>query len=401
MSPSSHIGGSASASAAASAKAAIVLPSDKEAGRMVISPGRDKKDSDFARRLKLSEDSFDGSSSAGAGDGGECKQMGQEQRRLPRRAAAAAAAAAEASSSSSSGSSSSSSSSSTAVSTTRDEWKAASTSAGRTYYYNRRTRVSAWKLPEGATLVESSASATTGSSSSSSSSSPIKQQPYSSSSLGSSGTYSTHAPARVAPLPLYCMFCGAHPAGGDGEDVSLAAHMQECTSCDLTNRDVVEAVCALAAAIGIVQPAFNSAVSVGGKGTSSSRQQQQQQPLGGNDNPQYQQNQLAASRASSSVASSTAKYTEDSFDSFTDMTMTSREQQEEQCEYCARTFAAGRLVHHEPSCREAHSFRKVPFDAARKRQAGTAMELFMPKSPSSLPKPPTPTSGGSRPSSRK
>ena len=80
----------------------VVVPIEKEAGRLVISPGRERGESEFARRLEQAERSELEEDRSVPAD--------QSQHQRP------------------------------------DEWKAAVTSDGRTYY-NRRTRVSAWKVP--------------------------------------------------------------------------------------------------------------------------------------------------------------------------------------------------------------------------------------------------------------
>ena len=115
-------------------------------------------------------------------------------------------------------------------------------------------------------------------------------------------------------------------------------------------------------------------------------------------------NYILASQVSNANSTGTrdsiAKYSE-SFDSYVegeelregemDPRVTGDSWKSEKCTYCGRTFAPGRLSHHEPSCRNAHSFGKVvPFDTQRKRVAGTQMEF----SPRCLTKPATPSKTG-------
>ena len=78
-----------------------------------------------------------------------------------------------------------------------DEWKAATTSDGRTYYYNRKTRVSAWKVPFGGKLAAPSTSSLSSSSSSSRVPGDERQ---------TKNTVVTQSSG------LFCMFCGAAPA---------------------------------------------------------------------------------------------------------------------------------------------------------------------------------------------
>lgn len=312
-SPSSHA--SKFESTAVMKVTPVTVPTGKEAGRLIISPGRER--GEFARRLELAEMSE------------------VEERSTP----------------------------SESSQQRPDEWKAAVTSDGRTYYYNRQTRISAWKVPVGGKLAPSA---------------PLSSPPSSSSRVRCD-TQRAEDAVLSDSLGLFCMFCGVAPTS---LGVSLLAHLDECQRCDLASEEVVDVVMKLAAKLGT------------GRHTISKRE-----------------NSALASRASHVSSSGTrdsAKYSE-SFDSFVEgedsrggedggPQLTSEIWKSEKCTYCSRTFAPGRLAYHEPSCRNAHSFGKVvPFDAQRKRVAGTQMEF----SPSGLPKPATPSKMGATPSPNK
>jgi hypothetical protein len=293
-SPSTHH----TASTTATKKANVKLPSEKASGRIVISPGRKKEDSEFARRLRLSEgckdDKEDEEKSGAMNDG---ILTGKDAREA----------------------------------TLEDEWKIATTSDGRKYFYNRRSRVSAWKLPDGARLVESAG------------------QSHSRQHTTCASVQSSVSQVKTG---LFCMFCGVNPSV---EGSSLEGHLNSCSRFDVKDGDAIQTVYTLAAKMGLLTGAS---------------------VLG---DRQSQASQL------SQVSMGSQRY-EDSFDSFASTTDGDQGLEKEKCNYCGRTFAMGRLAHHEPSCRESHSFKTVPWDSGRKRTQGTALEFHHAKSPSEKPR---------------
>ena len=282
-SPSTHT----SASATAAKKVNVTLPGEKASGRIIISPGRNKEDSEFARRLQLSESYRDNEN-----EEKDVTANGDSIPRINERDTGAS-----------------------------NEWKAARTSDGRTYYYNRRSRVSAWKLPKGAKLVESG-------------------QPHN----RNNAPLSVQSSVSQAKTGLFCMFCGVNPSEEGG---TLEAHLSMCSRLDVKDSDAIHIVYALSAKMGL------------SNGTSSS---------------------VVGSRHSQASQASSVKY-EDSFDSFVLFEAEQGPGEKEKCHFCGRTFAMGRLAHHEPSCRDSHSFKKVPYDSGRKRTQGTPLEFHPSRSP--------------------
>ena len=165
----------------------VIFPSKMKAERLDISPGRERGDSEFARKL----DQADMNDTEG-------RIAHVESLQRP------------------------------------DEWKAATTSDGRTYYYNRKTRVSAWKVPFGGKLAAPSTSSLSSSSSSSRVPGDERQ---------TKNTVVTQSSG------LFCMFCGAAPAR---LGLSLLAHLDECQRCDLASEEVVDVVMKLAGKLGTV-----------------------------------------------------------------------------------------------------------------------------------------------------
>ena len=167
-----------------------------------------------------------------------------------------------------------------------------------TCYYNRRTRISSWKLPDGATLLDSSHQR--------------KQE-----TISHSATSSSIDEKLRNKSGMYCMFCGLN-ASEHGS--TLDEHLNMCTKFDSRSSDAVMDVHILARRMGIL--VIDDSLELG------SRQSQNSQ--------------------------SSIKY-EDSFDSFVSGEDTRASQSKEKCQYCGRTFAMGRLTHHERACRDAHA----------------------------------------------
>ena len=311
-SPSTHMSAST-----ASKKASITLPSEKAIGRISISPGREKKDSEFARRLKLNgnfkDDDGDGS------DGRRQHQQQQDEEKQERNTKIAG--------------------DTKKIAEVEDVWKTALTSDGRMYYYNRRTRMSSWKLPDGATLANPSQ--------------PSRHDRLTQSAASRETTETTET---TNAFGLFCMFCGTNLSGHGS---SLDKHLDTCLKFDIKSSDAISAVCILASKMGIMSGAGFSIL-------------------------ESQQSRSQASQSSS------VRY-EDSFDSFDERASDGKER----CEYCSRTFAKGRLAHHERACRDSHAFKKVPYDSGRKRVQGTQLEFHV-RSPSAFDKP-HPARSGSKP----
>ena len=314
----------------------ITLPSDRDSGRLVISPTRSRNFSEFGQKL----------------------------------AACVHAEGSPASDSFSKRSEITADHTTTATIVPLDEWKEAFTESGKKYYYNRRTRISCWRLPANAVLVGQRVEevATTPEEAvpvvtTVSSSTPARDCESVTTSVRASSAYSAasmletppgscpqrrqrdaqrlihngdsghgHIPSALTSTgaDLFCMFCGQR-------DSTLSEpwlqHIYTCTH--NKDRDNAHALQALLLAV------TNDTVATEKESESKKSESQELSLMDSND-----------------------------------------VQEKVTCTTCGRTFAnSSKLAKHANACIEA-TIKRVPYDGSRKRIAGTPMELFSPSRPS-------------------
>ena len=367
-SPSTTKLNSQSAKAMGTTVQTLLLPSDKESRRMAVSPTSSRTDSEFGRQLAASQERDRGATAAAA----TTRARPRTEKERPPAAVQAAHQPA-------------------------DEWKAAVTDGGKRYYYNRRTRLSAWRLPAGALCAEPAPGTSTNQEKDSKAAvvqaTDVDQTPPGQCAQRrqregqrhakqlQEDTLAKHSSLAGAGAPLFCIFCGERDAAMQGGQGAFLEHLSQCARG--RNGDTNEALLAV-----------NAYLTQLAGGAMKQLPQPQRQAL---------QNLSGTSEAGGADLAE--------FDwneqSYQDYSASSSVLNQVECSTCGRTFAdESKLSKHAPACLES-SIKRVPYNGSRKRIVGTPMELMparfiSPGSPAAAPGTPgtgsrsTPTSSSKK-----
>ena len=328
----------------------ILLPADKEAGRISVSPTSSRRDSAFGRQLQASGE--------GAEAGAPHTRPGHERGRGAQHQPA-------------------------------DEWKVAHTEHGKKYYYNRRTRVSAWRLPPGALCAETEGGQ------------PAPRSNQQQRQPGSVDTQSAHVPGGFAEARSYAAEAGAVATSHVQRPQEQAHELAQAQDTAVEYPTVAGAGVSLhcifcgeqESALGL--PYFEHMAACINSDSSDSTGVLQcingyLTQLAGTQRAQHMSSASAPAEADGDF-----DWNEQSYRDYSASCALALNQVG--CSICGRTFAdESRLGKHAPACLES-SIKRAPYSGSRRRIVGTPMELLparfiSPGSPGSGPRSTPPSS---------